>query len=272
LLKQHLYFNYEKQIYTIPISLIIFAVFFQIACRKNENINKDEIVTAETIQKLKDWHTEKTKTLTSTSEDKKLSQSIQESELNSPPLEPAWDSAKYEILSNGEKVISIPTPQFKNSNEHVSSFRKLLYKINNGKVESGFIVEIYGKQDIIKKLNNQIFINQKSQRIAGFDGALIYFDENYKYVDSRVYKNGELAKGFSLVIKGNLKTSSKNADKRVASTIITSGRKVKPAGMYIGPPTILMVVVNLPIYTVIATPVQYAAVAVAVMVIVIIAT
>lgn len=110
-------------------------------------------------------------------------------------LEPLWDEAYTQKESDGSISVVVPAelPTVKLTNLGIR--RAFLFRTSNGQIQDGIILEAYGPEGDLKKNNRHIFGNFENSLIRGFNGYIIAYNINYKYLTGASFKNGKRQTG-----------------------------------------------------------------------------
>lgn len=116
-------------------------------------------------------------------------------------LNPQWTGARIETLSNGAKAAIVPSKEYTLDNKKLFMLREFVFLLNPAgtKIKNGKIVEIIGEADYIKKNKDKLTHLYNSDFIRGFNGTIMTYDVNYRFLWSKTFKNG--------IIKGTAKLS-----------------------------------------------------------------
>jgi uncharacterized membrane protein YgcG len=107
-------------------------------------------------------------------------------------LKPLWDDAFTIDISNNSKLIAVPTIENYVSNKEVSIRRLFIFKAHGDQVSDGKIVEFIGTNyDVSSKLN-MLVSNFQNNSISGYNGAVIQYDLNYRWMHGVLYNNGAI--------------------------------------------------------------------------------
>lgn len=208
-------FHFGKKNQFTTLAAILAIILLGISCRKNEQVPQETVPTS-ILQEIKNWRNEKIQAnsnhLFNTNKSKLRI------------LEPIWEKAGYQSLSNGERMVVIPAPDFTLSNKSFQFTRYFVFKENNNKIVSGNIIEFIAKSDS-SITSDQALKSFGNTNIAGYNGAVIIYDINYKYQESRYYKNGVSVSNLTYIQKRvkphqNLTIQSSTSNRRIASTKI----------------------------------------------------
>lgn len=105
-------------------------------------------------------------------------------------LSPLWKKSTTLINEAGAKVIVVPTIENLINNINVSIRRLYVFDVAGDKVVSGRIVEFIGLDYSINKNLETLIKGLHSQSIKGFNGAIIQYDLNYRWVEGTQYEAG----------------------------------------------------------------------------------
>ncbi|MXV52465.1 hypothetical protein GS399_15930 [Pedobacter sp. HMF7647] len=122
-------------------------------------------------------------------------------------LKPIWQQQDSVQLKNGTKLIIVPAKEFSLDSANIGFLRAFVFLKRDNKVKYGRIVEFYGDINFIKQNKKLLLSSFNYTQITGFNGAIITYDINYRYLRGRQYKYG-LMTGAASIQKGVLPASS----------------------------------------------------------------
>lgn len=202
----------------IPLLFIVLIFFTQ--CEKDQSIPKTlpdsetKIVQLKLLNDLKNWHSEtvdkyKKTVLPATSRVNKKSST----------LEPLWSKARIEKLNNGATATIVPSTEYKLENSKLSMLREFVFLLNPSgtKIKNGKIVEIIGETKYINENKKKLTHLYNSEFIRGFNGTIMTYDVNYRFLWSRTYKDGLIKGTAKLSIQSSIDPKVKSFGEGIAS-------------------------------------------------------
>ncbi len=107
-------------------------------------------------------------------------------------LAPQWDQAWTVSATGGTEYIAVPTILDHVDQLNVTLSRLFLFEMKTDQVVNAQIVEFVGLNYNVERNQNDLILNHKSASIAGFNGAIIHYDLNYRRTDGSIYEGGEI--------------------------------------------------------------------------------
>ncbi len=107
-------------------------------------------------------------------------------------LAPQWDQAWTVSATGGTEYIAVPTILDHVDQLNVTLSRLFLFEMKADQVVNAQIVEFVGLNYNVERNQNDLILNHKSASIAGFNGAIIHYDLNYRRTDGSIYEGGEI--------------------------------------------------------------------------------
>ncbi len=107
-------------------------------------------------------------------------------------LAPQWDQAWTVSATGGTEYIAVPTILDHVDQLNVTLSRLFLFEMKADQVVNAQIVEFVGLNYNVDRNQNDLILKHKSASIAGFNGAIIHYDLNYRRTDGSIYEGGEI--------------------------------------------------------------------------------
>jgi sulfur relay (sulfurtransferase) DsrF/TusC family protein len=124
---------------------------------------------------------------------------------------PIWDEAKIEKTVDGKTVMTVPLKKHNLDNKDVEYVRKYVFEERNGDITDGKIIEVIGTPELIEEKGESTVTRYKDKQIAGFIGAVISYDLNYRYLEGHHYQNGRQVPGMARIIPKLPNTTGKGS-------------------------------------------------------------
>jgi hypothetical protein len=105
-------------------------------------------------------------------------------------LKPLWNDSWTVDGSNGLKFIAVPTIENHVSNRSVSVRRLFVFEASKNEITSGRIIEFIGLNYPVNQELETLVKSVHNVFIAGFDGAIVQYDLNYRRVEGALYEKG----------------------------------------------------------------------------------
>jgi hypothetical protein len=170
--------------------LIVMAVFT--ACRKELLPSFSSEISDEVLAQAQNYYKKETSSTSSKSKSTTIKGAPEmETPVRTKLLEPLWDEARESTLSDGTKVLIVPSPDYKISNQQFSALREFVFTLSNGDIVDGKIVEFYGSVEFMEESKESLAQQYKSKVIPGFEGPVIEYDLKYRYLSGIQYEDGK---------------------------------------------------------------------------------
>lgn len=105
-------------------------------------------------------------------------------------LDAKWKES-WIVKQNGKEVLVVPAPQRKLYEKGYDIQRYFAFDYKNEKITKANIVEFLSKDyDLKANIDNLILLNKGNNQ--NFEGSILYYDINYRYIESFSFKNGKL--------------------------------------------------------------------------------
>jgi hypothetical protein len=108
------------------------------------------------------------------------------------PLRPHWDDARTVQQQDESTLLVIPTSEHVVMNPDFTIRRFFIFPFDDADVADGRIVELLGNQYNVNMHLDLLLSSMESSEIKGFNGSIIQYNINYKYIDGIVFKEGKL--------------------------------------------------------------------------------
>jgi hypothetical protein len=166
-------------------SLILLAACFGIcfllyACRKEirNMISERDEATSILTKAAKQWHSQHL-----IPEKAKGKKAISR-------LSPLWNSSWTMETADKTTLLVVPAREQRLRSRSLSARRFFIFKISGGEIRSGGITEFIGQGYDVEKNLDLLIKNQQQSFIPGFNGAILKYDVNYRFLSSQAYENG----------------------------------------------------------------------------------
>lgn len=193
--------------------LLLPVLIFCTKCEKEKTITRD-LPSSEGVKPqllllndLKSWHSgtvEKYK--------KRLAPTTFGTSKMVRTLEPLWEKTRIEKLNNGAIAAIVPSKEYVLDNLKISMLREFVFLLNPSgtKIKNGKIVEIIGETSYIKENKDKLTHLYNSDFIRGFNGTIMTYDVNYRFLWSKTYKDGVINGTAKLSVQSSLNLTGKS--------------------------------------------------------------
>jgi hypothetical protein len=175
-------------------AIFILGVGFLIYSCSKDDESSNTAVPSDLLTTVKNWHTAQTQ----------ISGTLNISKGKKPyVLPPQWNEARLQQQSNSKSVIIVPSPDAGIDPTSTRGLvRKFVFTVQNGKVTTGRIIEMFSSKDSIENSKYTLIEDYANGIFNKFDGGLISYDVNYKRLSSEVYKKGVKASNQRAKVSG----------------------------------------------------------------------
>lgn len=107
-------------------------------------------------------------------------------------LQPQWEGATLLKLSTGTDILLVPTPQYALKHKNLSAYRAFIYYLSADKasITSAELVEIVGEKKYMEDHIDKLLVSIREEKILDFNGTILEYGLNYKYIKGEKYVNG----------------------------------------------------------------------------------
>lgn len=170
--------------------LAMVTVLFVNACKK-ELLSGAESPTPEMLNKAKSFYSQQTTSLPKISSANQggAGENTYNQELEEKKA-PIWNEAKMEKTADGRTLMTVPLNKHSLDNKAIDYTRKYVFEERNGNITEGKIIEVIGATELIGEKGESTVTRYKDKQIAGFSGAVISYDLNYRYLEGHHYQAG----------------------------------------------------------------------------------
>lgn len=193
--------------------LILTCLLFScIAACKKELLSSAETPTATMLSNAKSFYSQQLTSLPKVSSTNQggLIGSTDDRKIKEEKA-PIWDEAKMEKTVDGRTVMTVPLKKHNLDNKDVEYVRKYVFEERNGNIADGKIIEVIGTPELIEEKGESTVTRYKDKQIAGFSGAVISYDLNYRYLEGHQYQNGRQVPGSARIIPKLPNTTGKGS-------------------------------------------------------------
>ncbi|SFA41224.1 hypothetical protein SAMN04488511_102274 [Pedobacter suwonensis] len=157
------------------------ACLFLFACRKNiDNYLHDrESVPTQQIESAKIWRLQH------------LDDRLFKSSGLSGLLKPQWSDAYTLKSSTGKQLLIVPAPEKYVANKAFTIRRFFVFASSSSNINDGNIIEFIGRDYDVQDHIDHLLKNYDGRAIDGFNGGIIKYDINYRFITSRYFINGK---------------------------------------------------------------------------------
>lgn len=149
--------------------------------------------------------------------------------LKKTTLQPRWTQAWTMKTSDGKSIMVVPTREVRIDGKSGSFRRFYVFDLDGINITSGKIVELLGYNDYdVSDHLTELLTNLHSKSIAGFNGAILEYNVNYRRRGGVAYENGVRTDKAVAIARGN----NMRFEGSTYSNASTGGRPLKVNDMW----------------------------------------